>query len=156
MKQCPLKRIRLPRWVPIFCGISVGLLFLFSGLGKIISPDEFALALFRYHMLPAFLVNIFAIWMGWLELTAALAVLVWPRSWRAGLLAILFMLLIFSAAIGLNLARGLDIACGCFNTSRAAAPMGWWSLLRNLGLILLTVIALKCSFGDTEDSAGGS
>ena len=122
---------------------AVALTFLAAAGPKITDPAAFALAVYRYQMLPAGLVNLAAIYLPWIELMAAAAILL--PAWRRPAAAILLAMLgIFTAAIAINMARGLNISCGCFGGSSDGIPMGWWNLLRNGALIALTlVLALR-------------
>ena len=46
------------------------------------------------------------------------------------------LLVVFLAALVFNLARGLDINCGCFsNGSKASAMSAGWYLLRDVGFL---------------------
>jgi len=115
-------------------------LFVCAGLPKLIAPQEFALIVFRYHLLPDSLINMAALLLPWLEIVAALALLLpaWRRSgalWLAGLLGLA------TAAIAISLARGLDIDCGCFTLTPGHSPISLWLIARNLTLIALTVWA---------------
>lgn len=115
--------------------------FGWSGLHKIIDPSGFSLSVFRYHLLPYGAVNVVALWIAGLEL-ACVAGLFIPRLRTASLWVILGLLIVFTLGIGINLARGSHMACGCFSTSPMAHPIGWSSLLKNMGLMVLTIFSL--------------
>lgn len=122
------------RWVlaAVFAGAAVP---------KILSPHDFAVAVFRYQMLPYPWVNLVALCLPWLELLCAVALVAAPRWRDAALTIVLGMLLVFTAAIAFNLYRGIDIACGCFTVKPGARHMGWWNLGRNAVLILAGLLA---------------
>lgn len=61
---------------------------------------------------------------------AAAAALIPTASARWGALGILGLLLLFSAGIGINLARGRTPDCHCFGQLHSE-PVGWVTLLRN-------------------------
>ena len=86
-------------------------IFLFAALPKLIDVETFARSF------------------------AALALL---TGWylRGGALVVSAMLLVFIAAIAQAMARGIDIDCGCFGAA-AESEVGWGSIARNLGLLLL-------------------
>jgi uncharacterized membrane protein YphA (DoxX/SURF4 family) len=119
----------------------VAAVFLIAAVPKIINPQAFALAVFRYQMVPYGMVNLIAILLPWVELIAALA-LVAPNiqpAWRAGGGGILLVLLFaFTAAIAFNIYRGVDMACGCFSVNPDVGKIGWLSIARNAVLITLT------------------
>lgn len=115
--------------------------FAAAAFPKIVQPADFALAIYRYQLVPHALINLMAVFLPWLELVCAAALVIGPR-WRKGaLLLILLLLVIFTTAISINLYRGIDIACGCFSVNAAKGHLGWWSLLRNTGLIFAAIVA---------------
>src|SRR5262249_60565289 len=71
--------------------------------------------------------------LGWLlavsELGVALALVV-PATAPAGAVGALGLLLVFSAVIGGNVARGRRPSCHCFGQLHSA-PIGWWMVARN-------------------------
>lgn len=120
--------------------LAVAGLFLAACIAKIRDPESFALAVHRYRILPEGLVNILAMILPWIELTAGAAVLAAPARWRAaGALIITGMLAVFTAAISLNLVRGIEASCGCFSTRADAAVSDGWNLVRNGALIWLSL-----------------
>ena len=124
--------------------VVVGMIFVLAALPKIVQPHEFAVAVFRYRLLPDQFVNAAAILMPWVELTAGLCLLLSPSpAWRAaGALIILALLAVFTAAIAVDLHRGLDIACGCFSLDPRTGRIGMLSLARNTILAAATAAVL--------------
>ena len=117
-------------------------LVMLSGYQKAFHPAEFSVAVYRFQLLPGGLVNLAALYLPWLEIMSALFLLFVPRYRVAALWIILFLLLIFTAAIGINLWRGTSFGCGCFGRGAADHPMSWLNIARNVGLMLLTELAL--------------
>ncbi len=120
-----------------------GLVFLAACLPKIIQPAEFAVAIYRYQLLPHSLINVLAVFLPWLELVCAASLCFIPRLRRSALILVMLMLVVFTVAISINLYRGIDIACGCFSVNAAKGHLGWWSLLRNTTLLLASGWALR-------------
>jgi len=119
--------------------LAVAAIFLVACIAKIRDPAAFALAVHRYRILPGEAVNFIAIWLPWLELLSGLAVLAGPARFRAaGAFFITGMLAVFTAAISLNLIRGIEASCGCFTTRADAAVSDGWNLLRNGALLWLS------------------
>jgi len=116
--------------------------FSWSGVNKIVDPQAFSLSVFRYHLLPYEAVNIAALWLAGIEVLCAVLLLV-PRLRNASLWMILLLLVAFSISITINLLGGSHMACGCFSTSPMAHPIGWLSLFKNAGLMLLCVLGLR-------------
>ncbi len=115
---------------------------LLSGFHKILYPADFALAVYRFHLLPDFAVNISSLYFQWLEMVCGCCLLFIPRLRVAALWIALALLILFTGAIGVNVARGTAFGCGCFSNAPDARPMDWMSLLRNAALISLAVLAL--------------
>lgn len=132
------KTYRLAYWIASF--ILAGVLF--SGYHKILDPAGFALAVYRFHLLPGLLVNPVALWLPWLEMVCAVSLLFIPRYRVAALWTALVLLLVFTAAIALNMLRGSAFGCGCFGAAATDDPLGAIELLRNGGLIALALLAL--------------
>lgn len=114
---------------------------LLSGYYKLQYPADFALAVFRFHLLPGCLVNAVALYVPWLEVTCAVALFL-PRYRVAALRIVLVLLAIFTVAIAINLLRGSEFGCGCFRSSASDRPLDWLGVARNLGLIALALLAL--------------
>ena len=118
-------------------------LFLWACSLKIADPAAFALAVSRYHLLPAALVNPVAIILPWIELLSALALLLPSRPFRAGgALLVAGMLAVFSLAIAWSLLHGQTPSCGCFSLRADAAPSNALNLLRNAALLAAALLVL--------------
>lgn len=115
---------------------------LLAAIRKILDPAGFALAVYRFHLLPGVTVNIAAIYISWLEIVCAASLIFFPKYRPAALWIVLALLICFTAAITINLLRGNGFGCGCFSSSPLARPMSWLSVARNLALMALTGLAL--------------
>lgn len=134
-------------WRPTAAWITSGFLaaiFAFAAAPKIADPAAFAEAVYRYHLLPDGAVNLLAIYLPWLEAVCAVALITGTRYRRGALLGVAAMLLVFLAAMSINLYRGVDITCGCFSVS-GGESMSWLNIARNIGLLLLAAIAWRWS-----------
>ncbi len=126
--------------------VVLGALFLYAGAIKIVDPAAFALAVYNYHILPAWLVNMTAIILPWVEVVAGTCLMI--GLWiPGGALVVSVLLLVFTTALGFNLSRGLDIACGCFSTSATAERVTWWYLLRDSSLMAASFLVLFADKG---------
>lgn len=98
----------------------LGAIFIYASIDKIVHPEAFAKAVYNYQVLPDVLINVAAIVLPWLELFVGVALIL--RVWLPGAAFMSsLLLLIFFGVLVFNLARGLDIHCGCFNTSQEAS-----------------------------------
>lgn len=122
------------RCVVLFSWV-LGLVFAAAAVPKITHPAEFALAVYRYQLVPHDAINVLAVFLPWLEVVCAAALLFRPRLRTGALVLVLLMLAVFTTAISINLYRGIDIACGCFSVNAAKGHLGWLSLVRNVALI---------------------
>lgn len=118
--------------------------FIAAALPKIANPDKFALAVYQYRLLPAALVNGVAIYLPWLEIACAAALVVMPSARRGTLLLVAGMLAAFTLAIALVVLRGQSIPCGCFGGENPMSA-GWLALARNAGLLALAGLALRAT-----------
>ena len=131
-------------WLTVRVQIALGVFFVAAALPKLVDPPSFAHMIYNYRLVPGALVNLMALVMPWLELLAGLALIlgIWTRA-SAGLVAAL--LLLFVAAISLNLVRGNAIDCGCFDVARADKTVDErfadmrLDILRDLGMLLMVV-----------------
>jgi len=116
----------------------VGILFGWAALAKLADLASFALQVHNFRLLPLAAENLVAMLLPWVELVAALALVlgVRPRAaaWVAGLL-----LAVFTIGVAQAMARGLDFECGCFGKA-SATRVGWGKLAQNLGMLLLAWI----------------
>jgi hypothetical protein len=121
--------------------------FVVAALPKIADPPAFAHMIYNYRLLPGGLVNVLALILPWVELFAGLALILGVWKKEAAVVAAV-LLLVFMVAIGINLARGHAVDCGCFDVRSAgksreelSAEMRW-VLLRDVGLLLLAAQVL--------------
>lgn len=95
--------------------ITIGLVFLVSGVEKALNPyQNFLYAIQAYELLPSWAERASAQIFPWLELCVGLLLVLglWTRQ---ALLAALVFFAIFISIVGQALWRGLDIdQCGCF------------------------------------------
>lgn len=131
------KTYRLAYWL---ASVLIALTLL-SGYYKILYPADFALAVYRFHLLPDGLVNLVSLYFPWLEIICATCLLFIPRYRTAALWIVLILLVLFTGGIAINLWRGAAISCGCFSGS-VDQPITWMSVARNMGLVLLAILAL--------------
>lgn len=103
--------------------LAIGITFVYAAVDKIIHPDQFARIIYNYHLAPGQLINIFALFLPWVELITGVLVIVgyWEK---AAVLMIGGMLVMFIIALSTALIKGVNIECGCFSTtSKAKGPV---------------------------------
>ena len=118
----------------------LGGVFIYASIGKILHPELFAETISNYQILPDQFVNLVAIILPWLELTAGTCLVI--GIWLPGALFIInLLLMVFFGALLSAFVRGLNIECGCFNTSMETLVTGSmaWYLLRDAVLLVISM-----------------
>ncbi len=114
----------------------VGAIFIAASIDKILHPDAFARMVYNYQILPDAFINVTAIVLPWVELVLGTLLIV--GLWIPGTVVLANLLLLaFFGSLLFNLARGLDIHCGCFSTSTQGDPLTRWYVIRDAVFLLL-------------------
>jgi uncharacterized membrane protein YphA (DoxX/SURF4 family) len=121
--------------------IVLGIIFIYAAIEKISDPAAFSNSINNYKLLPLSLVNILAISLPWIELSAGL-LLLFGVYVKENSTIISILLIVFFVAIAISLARGLNIDCGCFGTSDGA-KISLIKLGENLVLIFIGSFLMK-------------
>ncbi len=115
--------------------IVMGIVFAWAALAKLGDLRGFADQVHNFRMLPIFAENVVALSLPWIELVAALALILNIRA-RSGTVLLTGLLAAFTVAIIVALIRGLDIECGCFGTADASR-VGLVKVSQNLGMLVV-------------------
>lgn len=120
---------------------ALAVLFAASTAHKLVALGEWPGVVRNYRVLPQALAGPAA---AMLLIAGAVtaAVLFWPATRRIGACAAAAQLILFAAALTINLRRGRSsIDCGCFG-SRLRQGISAWMVARNVGLALLALSLL--------------
>lgn len=130
--------------------LGLGLLFLVAGAGKLAAPRRFATAVAGYRLLPAAASLPVAILLAGSEVAAGVAAISFAERLQSAALAVCaFLLLLYAAAMAINLGRGRRaVDCGCTTAVTTARAIGWDLVLRNGVLACLATAA--AALGTTE------
>jgi len=121
--------------------VLLGALFLWASASKVPDMAGFAESVANYRIVPPALVPFTASALVGLEMAAGIALMV--NVWaRAAALLLGALLAAFTVGLASALARGIDLACGCFGGTDAAT---WWTVLRDL-------VLLGCALGVAASS----
>jgi uncharacterized membrane protein YphA (DoxX/SURF4 family) len=121
--------------------VAVAAVFIAAAVTKIVDPAAFFASIQTYRLLPDGAGVLFAVWLPWLELCAAVAV--FPRRLRSGASWLLLALtVVFLIALSQAWLRGLDISCGCFGSTATVRGSAYFGYLLRDGLLLAAVAFL--------------
>jgi uncharacterized membrane protein YphA (DoxX/SURF4 family) len=136
----------------------LGGVFVSAALPKLRHPKGFLLTVLEYRILPEGTSRLYARIVPPFELLAALllfaGVAVRPAALLLGLLLLSFLI-----AVGVNLARGRDLDCGCFGSGQAKSAsrrIGPGLVLQDLGLLAASLLLAAMISGTTSDWLGAA
>lgn len=125
--------------------VYVGLVFLVAGVDKLRHRDLLPGVIANYRLLPDALVPPAALLLPFVELLVAAGLLLGNRP--AAPLAAMALLLVFAAAMAINIRRGRrQIDCGCGHVG-LRQQLGWPMVARNIVLANLLVLRLASPAG---------
>ncbi|MEP0827852.1 MAG: DoxX family membrane protein [bacterium] len=125
-------------YLTLIVRLIVGGIFIYASLDKVTNPAQFARIVYNYHLLPAALINIFALMLPWVELLCGIFLVAGYKQ-EGSVLILNLLVLAFIVALTVNLFRGVNIECGCFTVSSKAKSNIIDLLLRDIGLLALTL-----------------
>ena len=106
----------ISRLLYLVARLMLGMVFIYASYDKLFHPKAFAEIIYHYQILPDHLINITAIFLPWLELLIGIFLII--GFWLPGtVIWCNLLLVVYIGALSFNLARGLDIDCGCFSTA---------------------------------------
>jgi putative oxidoreductase len=130
------RRKLLFRVIRITLRTGLAILFLFAATTKLIDPAEFAQQIANYQLVPWPVAAILAVFLPALEFCLGFSLLL-GRLETGALIWAAILLIVFTGALVLAIARGLSIDCGCFGRSiENTGTVG--PLIRNLALLVIT------------------
>ena len=135
-----MKNILNNKYLLVTIRIILAFTFIYAAILKIAEPGDFGQAIANYKLLPDSLINILAVILPWVEISAGL-LLLFGVAVKENSLIISGMLIVFIIAIAISLARGLNIDCGCFGTVNGN-EIGLIKLLQNIGLLAIGIILI--------------
>ncbi len=120
----------------IFVLATLVLVLSISVFGKLHDPQAFEGVVYNYRLLPGFLVKPVARSLPGVELVLLVGLLL-PAARPVAATALMALLAIYTAAIGIQLARGRrEIDCGCLSSVLRERLSGW-HVVRNVVLVAM-------------------
>ena len=130
--------------------LTLGALFILASLHKVQHPDQLAIIIRTYEIVPTGLSNIFALFLAWSELIAGIFLILGIFT-KQSAMVIAILLAMFIAAIAITMIRGLVIDCGCFDEK--SDPVDSMLLLRNVLLMIVAYMVIRFDTGFLSTSA---
>jgi putative oxidoreductase len=111
------------RYFVFLIRLAIGIVFVYAAISKISHPDQFARIIYNYHILPGGVINLFALFLPWIEILCGFLLI--TGYWHKSASVILGgVTVVFIVALSIALFRGVNIECGCFSTtSKAKGPV---------------------------------
>jgi uncharacterized membrane protein YphA (DoxX/SURF4 family) len=121
--------------------LALGFVFIAASLGKIMDPQAFARDVYSYVLLPNAVVPLFAAITPWTEFVAGLLLMldIMPKSCA---LIINGLLIMFIGAIFIDIYRGIEIECGCFDFLFPKEKIGWNTINRDIIMLVAGLIIM--------------
>ena len=125
------------------CQLAAGLIFVYAALPKIADLRAFAGSVHNFHLepfgVPVAAVNLLAMTIPWIELTAGLAMLLGIKT-RAGAFVYVGLMTLFTLGVVAAMARGLSFDCGCFGKA-TSTTVGAKKLAENFAMLAVGIVA---------------
>jgi uncharacterized membrane protein YphA (DoxX/SURF4 family) len=136
-----IKKILSNKWLLGILKFCLGFVFVVASIGKIIDPQQFARDVYSYVLLPNAVVPLFAAIVPWIEFFAGI-LLMFDITPKSNSLIICGLLIAFIIAIAIDVARGIEISCGCFDFLFPEEKIGITTIIRDLILLIMGLIIL--------------
>ena len=136
-----MKKEKVINYLIALTRIYLALVFIVSGLDKINNLDAFAISIENYRLFPTQIINIFAITIPWIELISG-AFLLLGIYIKENSIIIASLLVVFTTAVIIAVARGLDIDCGCQGTFDGQ-KVGLLKIIENVSLIFYFIFFIS-------------
>lgn len=120
------------------CRILLGAVFVYASWDKILDPDAFAEIIANYQIVSPRTGHLTALFLPYLELVCGICLVI-NRLPRGSALLVAGMMVVFMAALGYNIYRGIDVNCGCFTLTEGATGSMWLYLVRDILFLAMAV-----------------
>jgi uncharacterized membrane protein YphA (DoxX/SURF4 family) len=132
-----IKRIITSEYLAFVLRVYIGSIFIYASMNKITDPAVFAENIALYRIMPYWGLNLTALILPWLELLCGILLIIGVRT-RATALILAGLLFMFTLFVVINIFRGSDITCGCFD--EVGEPIGWAKVAQNTIWFIMTMM----------------
>jgi uncharacterized membrane protein YphA (DoxX/SURF4 family) len=142
-------KIKTRHGIYTICRIVLGMVFVYASWDKIIDPAAFGDIIANYQIVSADMGTFTALFLPWLELVCGICLIInrWPRG---SALIVTGLMVVFMAALGYNIYRGIDVNCGCFTLTEKAPGSMWLYLVRDILFLAMAVVVLFPKAGSAQ------
>ncbi|HIJ57703.1 MAG TPA: DoxX family membrane protein [Deltaproteobacteria bacterium] len=131
------EKILQNEWLELTIRWILGTIFVAASYYKIISPENFARAVYSYDLFPGYSINLIAIIFPYMECFTGLCLILGIYH-RSAAILINAMLFGFIILLSINIMRGHQFDCGCFSFNGSGNTDSVYSMLiRNVILLLM-------------------
>ena len=109
-------------------------IFIYAGVEKILSPQNFADSIASFQLVPKALIHLVALGLPPFEVIMGVAVVVGIYR-RPALLGINALTVVFIVALASAIVRGIPVDCGCFGSKEPSTAQAWVALLRDIPIL---------------------
>ncbi|MFA5257511.1 MAG: MauE/DoxX family redox-associated membrane protein [Opitutales bacterium] len=123
---------------------SAALLFISSGMSKLVNPGRFLVEIQAFHLLPYWTAYTVAIGLPWLEIFCGFALFTLSYS-SAAALVLMCLTISFMGFLGIAEMTGNYVDCGCFGTWYFIGNSNQHMLFNGILVLALAITFLRCA-----------
>ena len=131
-----IRKLCTSKYLSLILRVYIGAIFITAGMSKLVYPAEFAENLAAYRLVPFWLVNVLALAVPWTELICGLFLIIGLMT-SASSAIIVALLIGFNIFVSINIIRGTEISCGCFDS--VGEQISWKKVTVNFFWMFLTL-----------------